>query len=191
MSLFLTLFIILLAYFVGAIPTGYLIARLRGINDIRNHGSGSSGATNVARHLGFKYFVLVFSLDCLKAYGFVRILSGHTQETSLLIIAAITLILGNAFPVFLKFKGGKGVSTSVGVVMALNPWLIAYIAVAFFCTLAITRTVGMASVAGFITLPICSAFIAQDPMWLTVLCVAITCIGLFLHRTNIKNYFSL
>src|SRR5581483_8545951 len=107
-------------YLIGAIPCGYLIARACGINDIRNHGSGNTGATNVGRILGLKYFFLIFFLDCLKAYAVLAVLAHYGFEQSDLIIPALALLVGNAFPLFLRFRGGKGVATSVGILAAIN-----------------------------------------------------------------------
>lgn len=182
--------ILIVAYLIGAIPTGYLIARLRGISDIREHGSGNIGATNVARTLGMHYFFLVFFLDFAKAYGLLMLLAQHEMEQENLLYAAIALLLGNAFPIFLKFKGGKGVATSLGIMAALNPWIIAYDAVIWWTVFGVTRTVGIASVAGLIGLPIISTFILHDACQLQIFFLFMAVWGIWLHRSNIINYLA-
>src|SRR5690348_15473304 len=102
------------AYLVGAIPTGYLIAKLKGITDIRQHGSGNIGATNVSRILGKHYFFLIFFLDAGKAYLFIHALKAHFSFNYLCIFASIVLV-GNGYSIFLRGSGGKGVATLFGL----------------------------------------------------------------------------
>src|ERR1041385_8394048 len=108
-------------YLLGAIPFGYLIAKIRGI-DIRKAGSGNIGATNVVRVLGKQYGYLVFGLDFLKGFGAVKISMSMATAVqpewgspeTFGIFAAVAAVIGHSFPVWLKFRGGKGVATSAG-----------------------------------------------------------------------------
>ena len=119
---------VLAAYLAGSIPFGYLVTYwVKGI-DIRTVGSGNLGATNVGRTLGFRYFLLVFLLDMLKGFlptlGFPmarRAGSPARGRPTCPSLVALAAILGHTFPVYLKFRGGKGVATSVGAVLALDP----------------------------------------------------------------------
>ncbi|MEM8835838.1 MAG: glycerol-3-phosphate 1-O-acyltransferase PlsY [Planctomycetota bacterium] len=160
------LLIIAAAYLIGAIPFGYLIARARGI-DIREHGSGNIGATNVRRVLGKPAGNLCFALDFLK--GFLPTLVGglilgylnqpDLPAASALLWLAIgfATIAGHMFPVYLKFKGGKGVATGFGVLLAAWPHVTipaALALVTWIVTLRLTRYVGVASCAAAIAVPV-------------------------------------
>ena len=157
---------LLAGYLVGSIPFGVLIGRARGI-DVRAGGSGNIGATNVARLLGPKWGVLVFVLDLLKgilpmlaAHGGLRAAAGTTQGESTLnllwLATGVCTILGHNFSLFLKFRGGKGVSTSLGVALGAFPHLTypALIAVAVWgLMLAVCRIVSLASVVAGVLFP--------------------------------------
>jgi acyl-phosphate glycerol 3-phosphate acyltransferase len=142
------------AYLVGSIPFGYLVTYwARGI-DIRTVGSGNLGATNVGRTLGFRYFVLVLLLDLLKGLlptlGF-PILAGRITGQAppdLPVVVALAAILGHTFPIYLKFRGGKGVATSLGTVLALDPIACAVALVVFAGSLLVTRYVSLSSLVG-------------------------------------------
>jgi glycerol-3-phosphate acyltransferase PlsY len=150
----LALLSVLLAYLIGAIPFAFLIVYAIKRVDIRTVGSGNVGATNAGRLLGFKYFVLVFALDVAKGLlptlGFPRLVEAATGRSlpGLDVIIALAAILGHNFPVYLRFRGGKGVATSLGAVSALD-WLASLSTLgAFIVFLVVTRYVSMASVLG-------------------------------------------
>jgi acyl-phosphate glycerol 3-phosphate acyltransferase len=144
---------VLAAYLIGAIPFGYLVARARGI-DIRTVGSGNIGATNVGRTLGFRFFVLVFVLDLLKGFlpavGFPRLAEGMTGHASpaLGVLAALAAILGHNFPIYLRFRGGKGVATSLGALLALDPVAALSSAAGFGVSMLLVRMVSVSSLLG-------------------------------------------
>src|SRR5262245_3425733 len=124
MTVLLSAAAIVLAYLIGAIPFGYLVAKLaRGI-DIRTVGSGNVGATNVGRVLGFRYFLLVMVLDLLKGLlptiGFPEVVARLTgaDVSGLAVLVALATILGHNYPIYLKLRGGKGVATSLGALLA-------------------------------------------------------------------------
>ena len=148
----------LVSYLAGAIPFGLLIARqLKGI-DIRSVGSGNIGATNVGRLLGFRFFLLVFALDLLK--GLIPTLGlplalrslGVPVSADLPVLIGLAAILGHNFPVYLGFKGGKGVATSLGVLLALDPVACGVAAVGFFAVFLLCRYVSLSSIAGSLRL---------------------------------------
>jgi len=144
----------LTGYLIGAVPFGYLVYRWATGIDIRTVGSGNIGATNVGRLLGFRYFLLVFILDVLK--GLVPVLGmslamrslGATPPTDLSVFVALASILGHNFPVYLGFKGGKGVATSLGALLALEPLSCAAAAVGFCVVFFLARYVSLSSIAG-------------------------------------------
>ncbi len=181
----INLIYIALAYLIGSIPTGFLLARAKGINDIRKHGSGNIGATNVARILGKKYFFLIFFLDASKAFFYLMVLHILAVNYITILLAAAALLLGNAFSIFLRLRGGKGISTSVGILLALKPILAVLLFGIWFLVLMISRTVGTASIVALILLPILSWCPCNTQLFFLILFMSALC--LFLHRDNIKK----
>ena len=148
------------SYLLGSIPFGYLAGKIAGI-DIRKVGSGNIGATNVVRALGKRYGYTVFALDFLKGFGAVTISMSLVTDTRpewvsaeiIGIFAAVASVIGHSFPLWLKFRGGKGVPTSVGALFGLVP-LAAVIAVIIWISIFwFTRYVSVASVVTAIALP--------------------------------------
>ncbi len=176
------------AYLVGAIPSGFLVARLNGIRDIRQHGSGNIGATNIARVLGLKFFFLVLFLDASKAYGFLYLVAPHVTNYEMLLLAAGLLLVGNGSSIFLRGQGGKGVATGVGVLLALYPLVVAVLFSVWLATLLVTRTVGLASIVAMVFLPFYTWYVAYDT-YFVVLTLFISVWGLWLHRRNIQKVF--
>lgn len=150
-----------LGYLLGSCPNGYLISRARGV-DIRKHGSGNIGATNVLRVLGKKWGYLVFALDALKGFLAVRIafalcsalLIGSTQREVGGIVAGLACILGHTFPVWLGFRGGKGVATSAGVLLGLMPLAVFSVLAVWIILFKMTRYVSVASIGAAVALPL-------------------------------------
>ena len=188
------------AYVVGATPFGFLMGKSRGL-DIRNHGSGNIGATNVFRIVGKKEGVFVFLLDVLKGLGPVllgRHLAGGILEgeggDSLSIVSvliALATIIGHNHTFWLGFKGGKGVATSAGALVALMPWpvLVSVVVwVAFFFT---SRYVSVASIAAAISVPISlvvQGFInGSFDLPLLILGIVVAVLGVWRHRVNIAR----
>jgi acyl phosphate:glycerol-3-phosphate acyltransferase len=149
------------SYLLGSIPFGYLAGRIGGI-DIRKCGSGNVGATNVMRTLGKSYGYPVFVADFLKGFGAVkmslliatRVQSEWNSPEMFGILAAISSVIGHSFPVWLHFKGGKGVATSAGALFALAPVAALVGAAIWILTFWLTRYVSVASVAAAAALPL-------------------------------------
>ncbi|HEX7194447.1 MAG TPA: glycerol-3-phosphate 1-O-acyltransferase PlsY, partial [Chthoniobacterales bacterium] len=158
------LIIALFSYLIGSIPSGYLIAKSQGI-DIRQHGSKNIGATNVLRVMGKKWGYLVFFCDSFKGFASVKLgalIAAHALLSPVLgsVIAAIACILGHNYTIWLRFKGGKGIATSGGVVLALFPILVVLcVAVIWFVVFFAGRYVSLASIAAAVALP-CVVFLA-------------------------------
>lgn len=149
---------LILAYLLGSIPFGYLIVRLRSGADIRQTGSGGTGATNVSRKAGKAAGVVTLALDALKGAAAVlvaRWLTGETGTSWVVAGAAALAVVGHCFPVWLKFKAGKGVATGLGVFLAIVPWAVLAAAAVFIVIVWRTRYVSLGSI-------IAAAFI---PLW--------------------------
>jgi acyl phosphate:glycerol-3-phosphate acyltransferase len=186
------------SYLLGSIPFGYVAGRLAG-TDIRQAGSGNVGATNVVRILGKRYGYPVFALDVLKGFGAVKIsmllAPGRPPEWNspeiFGILAAISSVLGHLYPPWLKFKGGKGVATSAGALLALTP-LATLIGVAIWVIVFwMTRYVSLASVIAAIVLPLVVLVISRHdqnkvgPLVFSSACVAV--IVVWRHRSNLSR----
>lgn len=197
-------FIILIvaSYLLGSVPFGVLIARAHG-KDLRSIGSGNIGATNVSRALGKKWAYICFLLDCLK--GLVPMLAAKPLVTpltittlSLWLTVGCAAILGHIFPVYLKFKGGKGMSTCMGIILGLYPYytlpgLIAFIVWAA-CVL-LWRYVSLASIIAAVIFPaslITAIFSLQNwrfaELWpLIIVALALSALVIVRHVENIKR----
>jgi glycerol-3-phosphate acyltransferase PlsY len=176
------------AYVVGSIPTGYLVARMRGIEDIRDHGSGNIGATNVARKLGLPFFFLVFFLDAGKAFAYLWIMQRIGMSGWVLAFIAGALLTGNCYSFFLGFRGGKGVATAVGIVAALNVSLVLICLSVWLLFLLVLKNVGIASVIAIGMLPL-AAYFSGVALPNILLFIFIAGMVILRHLENITNYF--
>ena len=184
------------SYLLGSIPAGYLAGRIAGV-DIRNMGSGNIGATNVMRVLGKGYGYSVFAIDFLKGLAAVRMsifVSRHTQTaatpTELIgIAAAVSCVIGHVFPVWLQFKGGKGVATSAGALFGLMPAAALIGALIWIVIFQLTRYVSVASITAAIVLPIVIFVMislgqaATAALFYFSICLA--AVVIFRHRSNL------
>ena len=189
------------SYLIGSIPFGFLIARWAREIDIRTVGSGNVGATNVGRVLGFRFFVVVMLLDLFKGLGptlgfpaLLGRLDGMMHPT-LAVLSGLSAILGHNYSVFLGFKGGKGVATSLGVVLALDPAAGLAAAVGFVVVLLITRYVSMSSILGgtvFVIVHFASRPrpFAEDQGALTLLIAVLYVMLIARHRGNLGRIWS-
>jgi glycerol-3-phosphate acyltransferase PlsY len=186
------------SYLLGSIPFGYLAGRLVGI-DIRKAGSGNVGATNVVRVLGKRYGYPVFALDFLKGFAAVKIsmlmAPGPPPEwyspEIFGILAAMSSVLGHLYPPWLKFKGGKGVATSAGALLALTP-VATLIGVAIWIIVFwLTRYVSLASITAAVVLPIVILVVRSHdqnngkPLVYSSACVA--AVVIWRHRSNLSR----
>lgn len=176
-----------LSYLVGAIPTGYLIARCKGITDIRNHGSGNIGATNVSRVLGKYYFFLIFFLDAGKAYCFIHLIRPYFDDNYVCLFASI-LLVGNGYSIFLRGTGGKGVATLCGLLIALNSKIALILLGVWSLLLFMLQTVGIASVGAAVWLPFCAYTTYNPPFFLFSLFATLWIIQT--HQSNIVAYWN-
>jgi acyl phosphate:glycerol-3-phosphate acyltransferase len=188
------LIIALFSYLIGSIPSGYLVAKSQGI-DIRQHGSKNIGATNVLRVMGKKWGYLVFFCDSFKGFASVKLgalIAAHALLSPVLggVIAAIACILGHNYTIWLRFKGGKGIATSGGVVLALFPVLVVLcVAVIWFVVFFAGRYVSLASIAAAVALP-CVVFLATgkngSDFWILFgFSALIGALAIWRHQSNI------
>ena len=178
-----------IGYLLGNTPSGVLIARIYGIADIRKHGSGNTGTTNVLRILGWLPSVLTLVCDCLKGYVACLIGSWLAGDIGML-LGGLCAILGHDFPVFMGFKGGTGIATSLGLIIAINPWVALALLMVQIIAVALTRYMSVASLITTVAFPVVTGILekgrAHYPLFIGTACVA-AALSLFGHRSNIQR----
>lgn len=195
----MTLALLLLgAYLIGSIPFSFLVARLVSGKDIRTLGSGNVGATNVARTVGSKAGAIALVLDAAKGWGAVAlarwVVGGSfaspddaDRATLWIGLAAIVVILGHMFPVWLRFHGGKGVATAAGVFLALDARAFAIAFAVFLVVEVVTRYVGLASMLAAAAMPLVLRFIEREAFWIVVSSIVISIAIILKHHSNIAR----
>jgi len=187
--------IVVAAYFLGSIPTGYLVARAKGV-DIRTVGSGNIGATNAMRVLGKPAGIAVLLLDALKGFaavawlcpGLLKLFSEPAVGIEMIrILAGIAAVLGHNFTCWLKFKGGKGIATTGGVYLALAPLAVAVALAAFLLAVLLTRYVSVGSIAAAIALAATVWCLPEHPLLLGGVTTALCLMAIYKHKSNIKR----
>ena len=173
----------LLAYLIGSVPCGILVAKTQNIN-IREHGSGNIGATNIARTLGKKEGIITLLGDSLKGIFALWLSSYFLNDPSELAFVGYVAFLGHLFSIFLKFKGGKGVATGLGVFLYLTPLTALGAMVVFALTLSICRYVSLGSILGALSLPLIG-IILGDPQAYYFAGFGVSTLILIKHRENI------
>jgi glycerol-3-phosphate acyltransferase PlsY len=185
--------VVTVAYLLGSIPFGYLIVRSKVGADIRETGSGGTGATNVSRRAGKAAGVLTLLLDAAKGCVAVVIAKAVTGDDWVIAAAAIAALVGHIFPVWLGFRGGKGVATGVGIFLVLAPIAVLCAGVVFGAIVALTRYVSLASITAAVLIP---AFVWLQSVFVVTrfdlrpsLTAAVVGAALivFAHRGNIKR----
>lgn len=194
--MFLALFCSFVGYLCGSLPTGYLAGKWSGI-DVRQYGSGNIGATNVLRVLGKPYGYVVFAVDAMKGFLPVRFAYSFAHGSSAshpeyyAITAAVAAVLGHTFPVWLAFRGGKGVATSAGAVLGLMP-LAGVVAVALWVVIfETTKYVSLASVVTALVLPVAVGLLLHlglvHGLALLYFSIPMALLVVWKHRSNISR----
>lgn len=185
------------AYLLGSVPTGFLVAKGRGI-DIRTAGSGNIGATNVFRAVGKTAGALVLLADALKGTAAcmvvpwltLRLLHGSAAAASpglaLTMVAGVAAILGHNYTCWLRFKGGKGIATSAGVLAVLMPAGLGLCVAVWLGVFALTRYVSAASIAAALALPF-AVWGTMDSTPLTILAAVLAALAIYKHKANIRR----
>lgn len=195
-----TYFIVaIIAYLLGSISFSIIFSKKMAGIDIREKGSGNAGSTNVLRSVGKKAAALTLLCDCLKGVVAVLIglLAGHLvkgTDISLLVqLAGIFVVIGHTFPIFFNFKGGKGVATSLGVLLTIN-WQIGLICLVFaLLIMALTKFVSLGSVAAAVLFPVLTIFITTNYITkgnYVLFGIILAAFVVFNHRENIKRLLS-
>ena len=191
--------IAVVAYLLGSIPTGYLVARAKGI-DIRAAGSGNIGAANVFRVLGQPAGIFVLLVDGLKGWAACRFIPAFAYEhfapnyfvenvqleQQFAIVAGICAVLGHNYTCWLKFKGGKGIATSAGVFFALAPLAAGIALGTWIIVFALGRFVSVASLAAAVALPT-AVWLTKDSLFLGIVTTALGLLAIFKHKGNIQR----
>jgi acyl phosphate:glycerol-3-phosphate acyltransferase len=182
----------LIAYLLGSVPFGYLIVKMRGDRDIRESGSGNIGAANVARNAGAAAGILTLLLDAGKGFLAVWLAEKWTGgDMRWMIAAAVFAVVGHVFPVWLEFRGGKGVATTLGVFLAICPEAVAAAAVLWLVVAFFWRYSSLASIAAATFLPVFVHLLYAPkhapPLYVTLGTVLISVLVLVKHRANIQR----
>jgi glycerol-3-phosphate acyltransferase PlsY len=193
-ALFSYLFTVIGAYLLGSIPTGYLVAKVKGV-DIRSVGSGNIGATNVFRVLGKPAGIFVLVADGLKGFAacawmveFIAHRYGNApvEIEYLRLTAALAVVLGHNYTCWLKFKGGKGIATSAGALAALVPLALVIILAIFVLVFAISRYVSLGSIAASAALPF-ATWLTKGTLTMILATTAMAVLAIYKHKANIQR----
>ncbi len=183
---------IIASYLIGSIPFGLVVSKCLYKRDLRKLGSGNIGATNVMRNFGVKPFVAVMIMDMAKGLAAVKIASGIGLNPTIALLSGLAAIIGHNWSLYLKFKGGKGIATSGGVIIAAYPVAVSLAVVGMFVVIVLlTRIMSVASIAAALAFPISTAiaFYGKLHIYWPHLAVAIiaSLFALYKHRENIER----
>ena len=190
---------VVIGYLFGLIQTGYIYGKIKKI-DIRKHGSGNAGTTNALRTLGWKAGVITFIGDCLKCVLAVTVVQflfiQDPHQNLYAMYAGLGAVLGHNFPFYLKFKGGKGIASTAGLILSVNPIMFLIVAVVFISIVLITQYVSLASIIIMILFVIMVVVKGQSGMLLLpnsdlyeyyAIAIVLALLAIWRHRANIKR----
>jgi len=193
---FSTIAVILSSYIIGSIPTAVWVGKWFYGIDVRDYGSGNAGATNTIRVLGPKAGIPVFIIDVMKGFAAVELtyacksnFGGHNEIFAIFKVAlSFIVVLGHVFPIFAGFRGGKGIATSLGVVLSLFPYPALITTVIFLIVLLISHYVSLGSITAAIIFPFVNIFIFDATEWAyLIFSIVISAFVIVTHRKNIKR----
>jgi glycerol-3-phosphate acyltransferase PlsY len=183
----LFIFVLIVIYLIAAIPTGIVLSRLMGSEDVREKGSGNIGATNVYRVAGRLAGILTLTGDILK--GFLPLLACKSllePTPTQLGVASAVAIIGHCYPVYLKFKGGKGVATALGIFLVLSPQVVLGALIIFALVVGTTRYISLGSILAALSAPLLILMLNYpSPIFLATLFIATLVV--WRHRSNIRQ----
>ena len=189
------LLLIITAYLIGSIPTALIISKSVFDIDIREYGSGNMGATNTFRVLGPKYGTIVMVGDMLKGILAVALynllpyyLTNELDRTNLMIGLGMAAVVGHIYPIWAQFRGGKGVATLFGMLLAIQPMVAVSCVGVFLLVLFLTRYVSLSSILASVALPICVLWIYNEKeVFYRVFAVAVSALVVLTHQKNISR----
>ena len=189
------LLLIIFAYLIGSVPTALIISKRFFDIDIREYGSGNMGATNTFRVLGPRFGSIVMISDMLKGMAAVALfnflpyyLHNELDRTNLMIGLGLAAVIGHIFPVWAQFRGGKGVATLFGMILAIQPIIAVCCVAVFISVLYVTRYISLSSILAGVALPICVLWIYNEKEDLyRVFAVAVACLVVLTHQKNISR----
>ncbi|MBK8684294.1 MAG: glycerol-3-phosphate 1-O-acyltransferase PlsY [Chitinophagaceae bacterium] len=187
--------LLILAYLIGSIPTAVWVSKYFFDIDIRNFGSGNAGATNTFRVLGSKAGSFVFAVDMLKgylavdlAYFIAKYQMDNIALTNFQVLLGIAAVVGHIFPIWAEFKGGKGIATLFGMILAIQPLVAVSLIVVFVFMLFLTRYVSLSSISASIAFPIMIFFVFKEPeVMYRVFALATAIMVVLTHHKNINR----
>ena len=181
---------VLASYLLGSVPFGLLLTRALKGEDLRQLGSGNIGATNTMRALGRGWGLISFALDCAKGWAPVYVIAplvGVAGDSQPGVICGAAAVLGHCFPIFLRFKGGKGVATACGAIVAVDPLIVLSAGLIWVATVILTRYVGLASILMGLGFPVAAWWRRSDDTPLLVGCALLALLVVVRHRLNISR----
>ena len=185
--------ILIISYLLGSIPSGYLAGKWIAGIDLRQKGSGSTGATNVLRHVGKGHAIVVFLIDVSKGIIAVLLTKELNLSDSFQIAAGITALAGHIWPIWLRGKGGKAVATGLGVFLGLS-WAVGLACLGIFLTvLSFSKIVSLSSIISAITLPFLMLISFHQSIFrlpYLIISLIAMCLILWRHRSNLKRLFA-
>ena len=187
-AIFTQLIVIATAYLIGSIPTGLLLGKAYGI-DVRKEGSGNIGATNLYRTVGRNVGIITLIGDCLKGLVPVLLVKFSSLPPGLAAWVGLAAFCGHVFSVFLKFKGGKGVATALGVFLALAPLAVAIAITLFAVLMLIWRYVSLGSISAAAAMPL-AVYLLGGSSTVTTVTIIISLLVIVRHRENIGRLLS-
>src|SRR5690242_311576 len=183
----IALLVVPLAYLIGAIPFGYLLVKWKTGADVRSAGSGNIGATNVLRTTGRAAGIATLLLDIAKGFFAVWLAGRLTDRSELwMSLAALAVMAGHAYPVFLRFQGGKAVASFVGAFLCLTPWAVAATVPVFVATVAWTRHISMGSIVGAAAFPLGVWLILKPGVPVVLAAIIASAFIIYRHSSNIQ-----
>jgi len=195
MFIVLNIILIIVAYLIGSIPTSVWIGRYFYNIDVREHGSGNAGATNTFRVLGTKAGIVVFIVDILKGFGAVNLIHFTSYYiphsggyTNIQLLLGISAMIGHIFPIYVGFRGGKGVATLFGVIWAISFYPTLIMGGIFFITLILTRYVSLSSMISGLSFPFLIIVVFKETTpTLVIFSLIMAVLMLFTHQKNIER----
>ena len=178
--------LVIICYLVGSIPFSYIVSRRLGKVDIRKTGSGNVGATNVLRSAGLAPAILAVVGDILKGV-FAAWLAAVMGGGVLLLLCPLAAVVGHCYPVYLRFRGGKGVATSTGALLFLTPYSILYLFFAFVGVVGLSRIVSLGSLTAAVFIPFVTMFLYPQERFVIILTFLPAILVIYRHKDNIRR----